>query len=280
MRFDVRGTIEPLIRDLNKFSREQVPFATALALTKTAQFVQQKMGEEIDRVFDRPKAYTRNATFVRPATKQNLSAEVLIKDRAFKSVAPIKWLEPEIYGGTRKAKAFENLLVKAGAMPPGMFVVPTSAAPLDGYGNLQASEINRLLSDLRARRDPYQNATAVSKRRRVKARKKAAYFYFSTYPANARTRHLAPGIYRRTQATNMVGPVRVGIRPILIFTKSQRYRVRLRFHDVAHQTAQMRFPIEFALAMRQAIRSQYAFGAGLTHAQRSDIGRAVFEQSQ
>lgn len=255
MRLDVRGTIQPIIENLGRTARDQVPFATALALTRTAQFVQRKMGEEIDRVFDRPKDYTRGATFVRPATKANLSAEVLIKDQAFKSAPPIKWLAAEIYGGTRPHKAFENLLIRAGVMPPGMYVVPTLAAPLDAYGNIQQSEISRLLSDLRARRDPYQNATAVSKRRRVKARKKAAYFYFSTYPVNARTRHLAPGIYRRTAATNMVGPIRVGIRPILLFTRAQRYRVRLRFHEIAQRTAEMRFPIEFALAMRRAIET-------------------------
>lgn len=255
MRFDVRGSIAPLIADLNNIHQKQVPFATAKALTKTAQFVQRKMGEEIDRVFDRPKNYTKNATYVRPATKQNLSAEVKIKDTAYKSTPPIKWLAAEIYGGVRRHKAFENLLIRAGVMPPGMFVVPTRAAPLDQYGNIQPSEISRMLSDLRARRDPYQNATRESKRRRLRQRKAAAYFYFSTFPVNARTRHLAPGIYRRTAATNMVGPVRVGIRPILLFTKAQRYRVRLRFHEVAHQVAQMRFPLEFAIAMRDAIRT-------------------------
>ena len=251
----MRGTTQPIIDQLGRFARDQVPFATALALTRTAQFVQRKMGEEIDRVFDRPKPYTKGATYVRPATKANLSAEVKIKDQAFKSAPPIKWLAAEIYGGPRRHKAFENLLVSRGVMPPGMFVVPTRAAPLDGYGNIQPSEINRMLSDLQARRDPYQNATRESKGKRLRKRKAAAYFYFSTHPVNARTRHLAPGIYRRTAATNMVGPVRVGIRPILLFTRAPRYRVRLRFHEVADQTARMRFPIEFGLAMRQAIRT-------------------------
>jgi hypothetical protein len=255
IRLDVRGTIQPIVDQLNRQAREQVPFATALALTRTAQFVQRKMGEEIDRVFDRPKDYTRGATFVRPATKANLSAEVLIKDQAFKSAPPIKWLAAEIYGGQRRHKAFELLLVRAGVMPGGMYAVPTRLAPLDANGNLSASEINRMLSDLRSRRDPYQNATAASKGRRLRSRTKAAYFYFSTYPANSRTRHLAPGIYRRTAATKMAGPVRVGIRPILLFTRQARYRVRLRFHEIAEQVAQLRFPIEFGLAMRRAIET-------------------------
>jgi len=253
LRFDVRGDLRAITQHLNRMHREQVPYATAVSLTRTAKFVQGEMAREIGRVFDRPKSYTQGATWVRPATKQNLAAEVLIKDQAFKSAPPIKWLAAEIYGGVRKHKAFELLLIRSGVMPANMYAVPTKAAPMDAYGNMQTAEINRLLSDVRARRDPLQNATAASKGRRIRSRTKAAYFYFSTYPVNSRTRHLAPGIYKRTAASGMVGPVRVGIKPVLLFVRAPRYRQRLRFHQIADQVARMRWPIEFQLAMRQAL---------------------------
>lgn len=253
--FSVKGDIREVEAHLSGLGKRQVPFATALALTRTAKFAQGKIAEEIKRSFDRPKPYTLNATKVIPATKQRLIAEVKIKDEAVKSTPPVKWLAAEIYGGRRRLKAFEMLLVRQGVMPPGMVAVPTRAAPQDQYGNIEPSEINRMLSDLQARRDPLQNTTRDSRRRRVRATKRAAYFYFSTWPRNSRTAHLAPGIYRRTQATGMVGPVRVGIRPILLFVSSARYKQRLRFFETADAISRMRWPIEFALAMRQALRT-------------------------
>ena len=80
LSFDVRGDTSQITRHLSSLAQRQVPFATALALTKTAKFVQQKIREEMPRVFDRPTRYTLNSTWVRAATKARLWAEVKIKD--------------------------------------------------------------------------------------------------------------------------------------------------------------------------------------------------------
>lgn len=250
MDLRVTGDIKEIEAHLSGLAKRQVPFATALSLTRTAQFVQRKMIQEIARSFDRPRPYTMGATYVRPATKQNLSAEVKIKDEAFKSAPPIKWLMAEIYGGQRRHKAFEMLLIRAGAMPANMYAVPTKAAGQDSYGNIPSSEISRLLSDLQSRRDPLANATAASRGRRLKSRTKRPAFYFSTYPVTSRTAHLAPGVYRRTHLG-----FGAAIRPVLIFTSAPKYRRRLRFFEVADQVARMRWPLEFALAMRHALET-------------------------
>jgi len=255
MELKVTGDIRAIEASLSGLAKRQVPFATALSLTRTAQFVQRKMIEEIKRSFDRPKPYTLGSTYVKPATRTNLQAEVKIKDEAFKSAPPIKWLAAEIYGGQRRHKAFEMLLIRAGVMPANMYAIPTRAAGQDAFGNMQASEINLMLSDLRSRRDVLNNSTAASRGRRVRSRTKAAYFYFSTYPANRKTAHLRAGIYKRTQATRMAGPVHVGIKPVLLFTSAAKYRRRLRFYEVADQVARMRWPLEFALAMRRALQT-------------------------
>ena len=99
--YNVKGDIQEVQRHLSGLGRDQVPFATALALTNTAKFIETKIKEEIPRAFDRPTRFTLNSTYIRPATKQRLWAEVKIKDESFKAVAPIKWLAPQIYGGSR-----------------------------------------------------------------------------------------------------------------------------------------------------------------------------------
>lgn len=242
MRLDVRGTMQPIIDALSQQSREQVPFATALALTRTAQFVQRKESEEIGRVFDRPTPFTRNSIFIRPATKSNLSAEVLIKDESFKAVAPIKWLAPQVYGGFRQAKRFEDLLRARGILPSGQFLIPAVGAKLDSYGNVSRGQIQQILSQLGASRDPLQNRTTKSKKRTRRGRQ-----FFALIKPRGK---LKPGIYERFGFA-----FGSAVRPVFIFTGAQHYRQRFKFFQLAEQTAEMRFPIEFALAMRRAIET-------------------------
>ena len=243
--FDVRGDVSQIVEHLTWTSKRHVPYATARALTKSAQFAGQKLGEEIGRVFDRPTSYTLRATYVRPATKSNLTAEVKIKDEAVKSLPPIAWLGAEIYGGSRALKASEKLLQRAGKMPTGMVMVPTRSAPLDAYGNVSRGQMQRILSDVRAQRDPVTN------RQKGKGRRKGAALpqaYFSSWPGTERTKHLQPGIWLRTSAFGGSA-----VRPVFLFVSRARYRVRLQFERVVDGAARMRFPIEFAIAMREAL---------------------------
>lgn len=245
--YRVTGDVSKITQHLTALAQRQVPFATALALTKTAKFVQQKIKEEIPRVFDRPTRFTLNSTWVRPATKARLWAEVKIKDEVARAVPPIRWLAPQIYGGSRGPKGFEKALLRMGKMPPG-FAVPASSMPRDAYGNVSKGQIVKILADLQALRDPLDRTTDRSRLRRRRSRTKRAQFYFSTHPVNWRTAHLKPGIYVRTEFG-----FGSSIRPVMLFVPAVRYRKRLRFFEIADQSARMRFPIEFALAMRHAI---------------------------
>lgn len=265
--YSVKGDIRNIEQHLTRLARDQVPFATALALTRTAQFIQGEIKKEITRAFDRPTKFTQDSTYVRPATKQRLWAEVKIKDESFKAVPPIKWLAPQIYGGTRALKRFEQRLVTAGAMPSGYFAVPASGADMDSFGNMSKGEIVRMLSDLQAHWDTRQNTTARSRKRRRASKSVRPVFYFSTWPVNKRTAHLKPGIYKRVGAVaGLASGISAGfktpIKPVFLFVKRVRYRKRLRFFEIAEQTGRMRFPIEFALAMRQALKTARPAGAG------------------
>lgn len=250
MRFDVRGDVKAIERHLSRFNRELVPKATVQALNNTAAFVEDKAIDEIKRSFDRPTNYTKRAMVVRRATPQRLYAEVKVKDQTQSGVAPVKYLDDHIYSTRRDHKPFEKLLIKYFVMPPGMYAIPAAGAQIDSYGNMKPQQISAILSDLQARRDPLQNATATSRRRRARSRTKRPVFYFSTYNrgVGTRTAHLAPGVYERVHTG-----FGSAIRPVLVFTHAPRYRHRFRFFETADQVARMRFPLEFALAMRKAL---------------------------
>ena len=253
MRLDVRGDIGPLIRDLSKHSQKLVPEATVKALNATAKFVEDKAIAEMSRAFDRPTSYTKRALVVRRATLARLYAEVLIKDNTISGTPPVKYLDDQVYGGKRAHKPFENLLIRAGAMPPGMYAIPAAGADIDGFGNMRPGQISAILSDLRARRDVLQNATDASRKRRLRSRTRRATFYFSTWPMRKKVLHLREGIYKRLHFG-----YGTAIKPVLIFTRAPRYRHRYRFFETADQVARMRFPLEFTLAMRRAIEQSNA----------------------
>jgi len=237
MQLDVRVDLRDAERYLTGLRKDQIPFATAYALTQTAKQSQKHIITEMKRVFDRPKPYTLNGTYVKAATKRDLTAIVKLKDgylgasgEQSKRGTADKYLAAQVKGGDRKPKAFEKLLINNGLMPPGYYAVPTSAAPLDPYGNVSAGYFNRIMSQLRIASDPLNNAPIKRKR----GRKTRTAGYFVAYPGRLQTRHLAPGIYERI-GTGFGS----GVRPIFIYTdRAPRYKQRLNFNKVVADTVQ------------------------------------------
>lgn len=255
LEYRVTGDVKAITDHLSRLARDQIPFATAKALTMTAKAVQREIDAEIGRVFDRPTPFTRRATFVRTATKQRQFAEVKLKDEAAKGNPAVKFLRAQVEGGPRTPKGFEKLLMRAGVMPAGWYAVPTKAAPLDAYGNLAGGLITRILSQLRASRDAQANETPRSRKR--KGKRPTMGRYFAVMPGRARTKHLKPGIYERFG--NGFQSLQKGrIVPILIYTqKAPRYRRRLDFYRIADQVARQQFPMQFARAAREAIATAF-----------------------
>lgn len=221
------------IRRLNDMQRRQVPFATARALTRTAQAVQQDLKAEMARVFDRPTRYTLGALRVRPATKTNLSATVHYKNEPGRDGAG-GYLQPQIKGGPRPYKRFEQHLQRAGILPPGFFVVPGSGVRLNAFGNMSPGQITQVLSGVRAAPDIYARSSKASARRNPKP---LQYFV-------SRGGHLPLGIWQR---------VGQAVRPIMMFVRSPAYKVRFRFFDVASRSATKHFPIEFRRSLADAL---------------------------
>ena len=277
MQIDVRVDLKNAERYLQGLRKDQVPFATAYALTQTAKDSQQRIVDDMRRSFDRPKPFTLNGTFVSPATKSRLEATVKLKDgyargggENSKRGTPDKYLRAQVQGGARRNTAFERMLIHNGLMPPGYFAIPTNLAPRDAFGNVPPGYYTRIMSQLgvgdefqRARRGKQKPRRAMSvgpiKRKQQDASKRAAkeakaratkllkpkalpkYPIFNVYPKREKNKHLAPGIYERL--TSGFGKT---LRPLFIYVdKPPTYKVRLEFDRIVRDTIALRLRTNF-----------------------------------
>lgn len=251
---DVRVDLAKAQAMLANLRRGQIPFATAYALTQCAKAAQREVEREMPRVFDRPTPYTMRAIWTKSATKSRLWSEVKVKDEALGGNPAVRWLMPQIEGGPRSAKGFERLLQRAGVLPSGWFAVPTSYVQKDAYGNVPASVIRKILSQLQASRDPLTRESAVQKRKRnsraLRAKSRPSR-YFVAYPGQARTAQMAPGIYER-----VAFGFGSAIRPVFVYVSgAPRYRRRLKFYDIVDRTVRAQLGLQFKRGMLLASRT-------------------------
>ena len=246
VNIDVRAAIKQLADIKDK----QLPFATSLAINRTAVKVREREQHEIRDVFDLPTPFIQNSIFIKPSNKANLTARVGIKDNGFgKGIPAIKPLEAEIVGGERRLKRYEVALRSIGVLPDGYFTVPGEGAEIDSFGNMKAGQIRQLLSYFRANRDvgSTSNSTDATRAKLAKGTKKrAGISYFVGKVGDAPL-----GIWRRTTSGSFTGPVKP-IMPILMFVQSTRYEAIYDFDFVAQQTISREFDGQFIRAWAEA----------------------------
>lgn len=260
------------------FSDRRFNAGLASALTGVAQGVRDDEQREIRDVFDRPTPFALGQVYVRRATAANLVAEVGVSDYPF----TVGFLKPHVFGGRRRLKRFEKLLIGAGAMPAGTYAVPGRFARLDAFGNISAGQLRQVLSQLRI--EPTQGATSAlpavssadrrlvrnararsgfvgpmsgtavknarAKVRRVETAYRRAGGQFVAFP-NGRGK-LRPGIYQVTQFRKFG---RSDPRPILIFVSSASYEAeRFDFFYVANLGVQRRLGQAVDASMADQLR--------------------------
>lgn len=216
----------------------QVPFATARALTRTAKSAQREASSHFARVLDEPRRFTLTSPKINPARKTMLTARVFVKDDIAKGAAPAKYLRALEFGGQRRAKAFEKSLILAGILEPGEFAIPADGGSIDLRGNGAVGGIyTRMLSYLKASRDPGQNRTDASmKRRSRRGRRPTTYWRQGDF------------IWERTSA-------RIA-RPLLVIVKgAPTYQPMLGFSDLVERVALAEMRWWWEDSMRQALRS-------------------------
>jgi hypothetical protein len=245
MELSFKANTADVQKVLDQLGRDQLPFASSLALNRTMYAVKEGVVGEMKSVFDRPTSFTLNSLFTKASTKANLVAYVGIKDESFKAQAPSRWLAPVVMSGPRGMKRFEERLRSAGVLGPNEYAVPGSGAKLDAYGNMGRGQIVAILSDVQAHWDTTQNSTRASRAKRSRRRTKRGGIYFATRAGG----HLRPGVYER------IGfGFGSAVRPVLIFTnKVPTYRKLLDMERVGKTVMAARYSTEFNRAMSEAI---------------------------
>lgn len=245
----IRIGVDPdnaLGRQLTDLERSQLPFAAAQAANKVAFEIRERWKQRAPQVFDRPTPLTKNAALYRKATKERPYAEIFIRDEAFKGTPPSKYLFTEVEGGTRQRKGFERLLQSRGLMSPSQFAVIGRGARANQYGNVPAGQVTKLLSQLGAQRDRYQNQTPTStKRRRSRAPKGGEYFVITKQRGKLR-----PGIYERI-GTGWGSAVR----SVFIFTNTANYQPRYDIFGMAEDTWKKLMPFYLKRELEKAMET-------------------------
>jgi hypothetical protein len=237
---DVRSNVDFILERLNAFERDQVPFVTAYALSKTAQDIKTQEVQVMARVFDRPTRFTLNALFVKTATKRDLTAAVRFKE-GFGSIPAWRYLGPQVEGGRRVKKAHERRLERAGILRPDEYVVPGEGAALDAHGNMRGGIIERILSQLGAAEQLSGYSANETARSRRRNRRKNTGRYFVLRGAKG-----APdGVYMRMAGT--------AIKPVMIFVRPPTYSRRYPYNETARQVYQRNFARHFAEGWRRYV---------------------------
>jgi len=249
----------PAAADFMDKAARQVPYATALALNRTAAAVSEAITEKIRFVFDRPTPYTQSAVRVVRARKENLTARVYFKDASAKGIPADRYLWPQVFGGDRGLKRSEKALARVG-LPTGSYLIPAAGAEMDAYGNMSRGQIVRLLSYLQAfgEQGYRANSTARSRARIAKAGKSEQGYrringvvYFVSRGRGSmsgeRRQTLPAGVWAKT------GTHGSDVKPVLIAAKQVSYQPLLPFYETASQVAGERFDAEFSTALDVAL---------------------------
>ena len=110
---------------LNDLEEKELPFITALTLTKTAQSAQKELKRQMPIQMDKPTPFTQKGTAIIPATKRKQIATVLIKDKQE------DYLLKQVEGGSRKPN---NRVM----------LTPGGAMKTNKYGNIPRTKMKTL----------------------------------------------------------------------------------------------------------------------------------------
>ena len=228
-------TFEAMIRDmredLTKVYRETLPFASVVALTRTAIAARDGVRLEMPRVFDRPTPFAIRGVQAVPANKATMTSAVTLN-------AARNYIVPEVDAGERGSKASENALRLAGVMPSADYEVPSRQAVLDQYGNLPRATIMKVLSSLKAKPLASPAVRRSHKRGGFKSRQTGTPYFV----AKSKQTGQPLGIWQIVSSGHVA--------PVLIFTdRDPAYRERLPFDDIVKRIAEATFPVELEKAL-------------------------------
>jgi hypothetical protein len=237
IQITVTSDIQTTIGRLDAALARHVPFATSLAINRTAKDVQAAFGQEARSAFDRPRPFTvgAGATYLKTSSKHHLVAEVGYKD------IQARYLRWQIAGGQRVQKAFERALSGLGLLPAGYVTTPGAGLRLDAYGNIPRAQIVQILGQLKSRASVFGG--------RGKRVTRQGLFVVMPGAADPRVRHLSPGIWRRIETP---GGTDRAVLPLVHYADAATYTHRLDLAGVARREVAAKFQAHFSAAWQQA----------------------------
>lgn len=234
MKLRLDSNIRALTRGLDEGLRNQLPFATARALTAVARSAQKELTRSIEASFDRPTPWIKNSVFVQAATKAKLEAVVGIKNKGSRAT-PADYLREHILTGTRSNKPMEKAMRAMDVLPVGWLVVPSrSGVPRDAYGNVSRATVNRILRALAQK----QTATRGGVSSRL----------FVIKPGQRS--HLKPGIWSVSRA----GDQQI-LKPVFLFVHAATYRMVFDMPRIVAEVVRKELRGEFERALAGALRT-------------------------
>lgn len=267
----VEHELDKLTRLLDSIKDNQVPFATAKALTLTAKEAQAETYREFERKFDRPTPFTMRSLFIKPATKRDLTAEVFVKDRAIGGKNPnsiAAMLRHQFGGGPRIVKVMETALRREGLLGREEFVVPGAGAKLDRYGNVSRGQLAQILSQIGVGGSGYDNAPTQSRRSRRNVARAGKIFWSrgpgmpsaGSYRGAMKKFDLSSGVYDGTSYQHLPRGAWMragrGVKPLLLVVGgAPNYRRRIDMERIGKEAVARHFNRIFAQTYREAVET-------------------------
>ncbi len=239
MELRITDNIKEVTRYLDGIAKEQAPFATAVAITRTAKHVDAELRATLGSVFDNPTSYIVRSTFSTSAKKTDLNATIGVRDQATRGASPAQYVRESFTGKSRGLKPYEVALQASGALPSGMRAVPGAGLKLDRFGNPDRKQITEILGALRRRIAVFSG--------RGKRVTRIAYFVRNPGDARPQARHLEPGVWRRIERDAVV--------PVFLFVKEAAYSKVIDLPAIAGRVVSIRFADEFGKALAGAVRT-------------------------
>lgn len=243
----IKSDVDKVAKAFSGMAEKQVPFATSLAINKTAVIARDTLKQELYKVFDRPTPFTTNSLYMVPSNKKNLRAIVEHKEFAGKGTPASKYLRAEIEGGQRRMKRSERALALRGGYGS-LFYNPSKYTERDAYGNLSGAQIVKILSTVKAFGEQGYRANLSDKTRKSQKKRGTLKDYVIIHAGNARG--LKAGVYQRIEG----GELTRRLKPVLFFSlQSHTYRRRYDMTGIVNRVVSEQFGAQFAAAMDYAL---------------------------
>jgi len=233
--------------------QQEHPDVMAKAINDTVREVKEAEVAEMRASLNNPTRFTLNALYTRFATRTRMQGEVWLKDDA----ARAHYLLPQIEGGNRPLKRFEDILVRAGYMRSNERAVPGAGAKLDAYGNMGRGQIVQILSQLKAFNLAGSDANATASKRSRAKRSRIEYFVAhggearvgkGSWKHGEKEQHLRRGVWARYRFSSGSA-----VKPVLLFVNGTKYGKRFDFAGTAERVIGSRFRSHYQQRMERQL---------------------------